>query len=84
MFTTREVFTVLLLASSSKRALYYEAKYFSEIKTGLEIKIFAKEPNCIFISFIKVLYISQSSSLGSLQKFEGAEGEFKGGLDSWL
>ena len=41
---------------------------------GLEIKIFSREFDCIFLSFIKVLCISSSTSL---QKFEGAAGEFK-------
>ena len=45
--------------------------------TGLEIKIFSREPNCIFISFIKVFCMS-NTYLGSLQIFEGAAGAFKG------
>ena len=52
-------------------------------KGGLEIKIFSREPNFIFISFIKVLFMSNSTYLGSLQKFEGAAGAFKGSLGSW-
>ena len=32
--------------------------------TGLEIKIFSREPNCIFISFIKVFCMSNSTYLG--------------------
>ena len=52
-------------------------------KSGLEIKIFSREPNCIFISFIKILCISNSTYLGSLQKFEGAAGAFNGALGSW-
>ena len=47
--------------------------------SGLEI---SREPNCIFISFIKVLCIANSTSLGSLQKFEGVAGVFKGALGS--
>ena len=49
---------------------------------GLEIKIFSREPNCIFKSHLQVLYIETSTFLGSLQKFEGAAGEFKGALSS--
>ena len=48
------------------------------IISGLEIKILSREPNCIFKSYLKVLY----TSLGSLQKFEGAAREFKGALGS--
>ena len=44
---------------------------------------FSWEPNCIFKSYPKVLCIGTSTSLGSLQKFEGAPGEFKGALGSW-
>ena len=50
---------------------------------GLEMKIFFREPNYIFISFIKVFWISNSTYLDSLQKFEGAAGEFKGALGYW-
>ena len=45
--------------------------------TGHEIK---REPIFNFISFIKVSWIFNSKSLGSLQKFEGPTGEFKGAL----
>ena len=45
---------------------------------GLEIKLFSREPNFIFKSYLKVLCIETSRFLGSLQKFEGATGEFKG------
>ena len=48
--------------------------------TGLEVKFFSREPNCIFKSYLKVLCIEISTALGSLQKFEGAAGEFKGAL----
>ena len=47
---------------------------------GLEIKIFSREPNCIFISFMKVFCMSNSTYLGSLQRFEGAPVAFKGAL----
>ena len=50
--------------------------------TGLEIKFFSKEPNFIFKSYLKVLCIEASTSLGSLQEFEGAEREFEGALGS--
>ena len=50
---------------------------------GLEIKIFSREPNCIFKSHLQVLCIETSTFLGSLQKFEGAAGEFKGALGCW-
>ena len=46
--------------------------------TGLEIIKISRKPNCIFKSNLKVLCIEISSSLVSLQKFEGAPGEFKG------
>ena len=49
---------------------------------GLEIKIFSREPNCIFKRHFQVLCIETSTFLGSLQKFEGAAGEFKGALGS--
>ena len=47
---------------------------------GLEIKIFSREPNCIFKSYFNVLCIETNTFLGSLQEFEGAAGEFKGAL----
>ena len=50
--------------------------------TGLEIKIFSREPNCIFKSHLQMLCIETSTFLGSLQKSEGAAGEFKGALGS--
>ena len=59
----------------------YVQKYSEEI--GLEIKLFSREPNCIFKSYLKVLCIENSTYLGSLQKFEGAAEEFKGALGSW-
>ena len=49
---------------------------------GLEIKIFSREPNCIFISFLKVFCMSNNTYLGSLHIFEGAPGTFKGALGS--
>ena len=52
-------------------------------RSGLEIKIFSGEPNCIFKSHLQVLCIETSTFLGSLQKFEGAAGEFKGDLGCW-
>ena len=38
----------------------------------------------IFKSYLKVLCIETSTSLGSMQKFDGAAGEFKGALGSRL
>ena len=49
---------------------------------GHEIKILSREANSIILSYIEMLCIETSSSLGSLQKFEGAAGEFKGALGS--
>ena len=51
--------------------------------SGLEIKPFSREPNCIFKSYLKELCIETSTSLSSLQRFEGAAGKFKGALGSW-
>ena len=45
------------------------------IPSGLEIKFFSREPNCIFKSHLQVLCIEISTFLGSLQKFEGAAGD---------
>ena len=42
-----------------------------------EIKLFSREPNCIFKSYLEVFCIENSTYLGSLQKLEGAPGEFK-------
>ena len=51
----------------------------------LKIKIVLfRVPNRFFKSYLKVLIIETSTSLGSLQKFEGAAGELKGALSSWL
>ena len=47
---------------------------------GLEIKVFSLKPK--FDSYHKVLCIETSTSLGSLQKFEVATGEFEGALGS--
>ena len=44
------------------------------------IDFFAREVNSIFKCYLKVLCIETSISLGSLQNFEGAVGEFKGAL----
>ena len=63
-------------------------RWFSKIlaslclDAGLEIKIFSREPGCIFESHFQMLCIETSTSLGSLQKFEGAAGEFMGALGS--
>ena len=51
--------------------------------TGFETKFFSREPSCIFKCYLEMLCIETSTSLGSLQKFEGAAGEFKGALGSW-
>ena len=42
------------------------------------LSVFSLEPNCIFNTYLKVLCIETSTSMGSMQKFEGAKGEFKG------
>ena len=39
---------------------------------------FFREPNCISKSDLMVLCIETSTSLGSLQTFEGTAGDFKG------
>ena len=57
--------------------------FLLKVLSELEIKLFSREPNCILYSFLKVLCIETSTFLGSLQKFEGAAGEFKGALGSW-
>ena len=45
-------------------------------QTGLEIKFFFFQGvNCIFESYLKVVSIDASTSLGSLQKFEGVTKE---------
>ena len=44
------------------------------------LDFFAREVNSILKCYLKVLCIETSTSLGSLQKFEGAVGEFKGAL----
>ena len=48
----------------------------NSMRAGLEIKFFSREPNCIFKSYLKVLHIETSTSLGYLQKFEGALGSW--------
>ena len=59
--------------------------YASYMYTELEyIKNFSWEPKYVFTRYLKVLCIETSSSLGSLLKFEGAAGEIKGPLISWL
>ena len=41
----------------------------------LKIKLsFPRDPNCNFTNYLKVLHIETSTSLGSLQKAGGAEG----------
>ena len=50
--------------------------------TGLEIEYFSREPNCILKSYLKVLCIESSTSVGSLHKYGGAAVEFKGVLDT--
>ena len=41
-----------------------------------KVLFFSREPNCIFKIYLKVLCIETSTSLGSLQKFEGAQENF--------
>ena len=43
---------------------------------GLEIRFLFRESDCIFKCYLKVLCMEASTSLDSLRKFEGAEGEF--------
>ena len=47
---------------------------------GPKLSFYSGDPNCIVKSYLKVL----CTSLGSLQKFEGAEGVFKRALGSRL
>ena len=49
----------------------------------MEIKLFSREPNCIFKGYLMALCIESITSLFSLQKFEEATGEFKAALGSW-
>ena len=53
----------------------------NSLSSGL-VKCFFREPNCIFKSYLKVVCIETSTSLGSLKKFEGAAGGFNGALDA--
>ena len=48
---------------------------------GSKLSLFFGEPKCIFKGFLKVC-IETSTSFGSLQKFEGAAGEFKRAIGS--
>ena len=48
------------------------------MKQGSKLKFYPGSP--IFLSYQETLRIESSTSLGSLQKFEGAAGEFKGAL----
>ena len=57
--------------------LYLYTTCSTDVMQGLKLRFFSREFDCIFISFMKVLCISSSTSLGSLQKFEGTAGEFK-------
>ena len=53
--------------------------------TVLNISLFfSREPNCIFKSYLKVLCIETSTSLGYLRKFEESAEDFKGDLGSQL
>ena len=54
----------------------------SSLLQGLKLCFFSRKPNCIFKCYLKVLCIETSTSLGSLQKFEGVAWEFKGALGS--
>ena len=49
---------------------------------GLEIKFFSREPDSIFKSYLKVFCIETSIFFCSLEKFEGAAGEFEEALGS--
>ena len=50
---------------------------------GSKIKIFSRDPDCVFKA-TQVLCIETSTFLGTLQKSEGAAGEFKRALGSRL
>ena len=66
---------------------FIEISHKNNLSVGLEIKNhFHGAKLHLHCSFIKVLCISNSTSLGFLQKHEGAAaaGEFKGALGSWL
>ena len=56
----------------------------SKGEQGLKLRFFFQGAQSHLISFIKVLRISSSTSLDSLQKFEGGTGYFKGALGSQL
>ena len=76
-FTNYISYTESLLSTIhyQSRASCQISEYFSEIKSGLEIKTFFNEPNCIFISFIKVLCISNSTSVFvSRKRVQGSPG----------
>ena len=48
-------------------------------RAGLEKNVqvfFSRQPNCIFKSFLKVVRIETSTSVGYLQKFERVAEEF--------
>ena len=49
---------------------------------GSKLSFFSGEPNSIFKSYLKVLCIETSTSLGSLHIFDRDVGEFKGVLGS--
>ena len=46
------------------------------------VVVFSWEPKCIFKRYLKMLCIDISTSFSSLQKFEGAAGQFRGALVS--
>ena len=45
---------------------------FNGVISGPETIFFPREPNCIFKCYLKVLCLENSTSLGSLEKCEGA------------
>ena len=62
---------------------FYFFFYLAPSRIDFGKKIFLKQKKKKDgLSFIKVLCIANSTSLGSLQKFEGAAGVFKGALGS--
>ena len=46
------------------------------VEQGLKLSFFFREPNCILESYLNVVSIETSTSLDTLQEFEGATREF--------
>ena len=54
-----------------------------QTQQGSKLSFFPGSQTAISKSFLKVLCIENSTSLGSLQKYEGAAGDFNGAQGSW-